>query len=113
MWRSRQCQNRSMEYTGMETVTHAIERLAAEGYTIEWSATEGALLYCAECDERADPAQVTVDETVRFEGASDPDDEVVVLAITAPSGRRGYFIAAYGPDMPPDAVAVVQALARH
>lgn len=97
----------------METVPHALERLAAKGYTVEWSANDEALLYCAACDEHADPAEVVVDETVRFEGSSNPDDEEVVLAITAPSGHRGYFIAAYGPDMPPNSVAVVQALARH
>ena len=56
-----------------------------------------------------------IDETVRFEGDSDPDDEAILLALTVPAsaggcGHRGWFAAAYGPDTPAHDVAVLQAL---
>jgi len=45
-----------------------------------------------------DPRQVHVDLQYRFEGASDPDDESVVLGLHDPvSGARGVLISAYGP----------------
>lgn len=97
----------------METVLEAINRLRAAGYELEMSAAPGGRLRCGECGDDLDPAAVTIDETVRFEGPSDPGEEAIVIAITTPHGHRGYFVAAYGPDMPADDVTLVQALVRH
>jgi hypothetical protein len=96
----------------METVLEAIERVRAAGYSREWSATDNGRLRCGECHEVLDAAQVSIDETVRFEGASDPDDEVILFAIAGPCGHRGYYLTAYGPDTPPSDVTVLQALTR-
>ena len=51
-----------------------------------------------------------VDETVRFEGESNPDDEAIVVAISTAHGHQGYIVAAYGADMEAGDVALLQAL---
>lgn len=93
----------------METLSQAMERLRRDGYRASWRAEDGALV-CGEDDQRHDPSTMTVDEVVRFEGASDPGDESALFALTAPSGTRGLYEIAYGPDTPTDDLAVVRAL---
>lgn len=94
----------------METLTEAIERLRAEGYTADFSATEDGKLHCRSCDVTEDPANMQIDDTVRFEGTSNPDDEAILVAISCASGCRGLYSSAYGPSTPPDDVAVLQRL---
>lgn len=94
----------------LETMQEAIRRLEADGYGGEFRADNGALR-CPACGHRHDPAQVSVDETVRFEGASDPDDEAVLFALSCAScGARGTYAVAYGPAMPAEDVEVVRRL---
>ena len=53
-----------------------------------------------------------VDEIVRLEGDSDPDDELIVYALTCTvCDRRGTFIAKFGPDTMPAETALMHALA--
>lgn len=94
----------------METVLEAIERLQAAGYEMEMSAAPGGRLRCGVCHDDLDPHTAVIEETVRFEGASDPDDEAIVLAISTPHGHLGHLVAAYGPDMSADEVSLLQAL---
>jgi hypothetical protein len=94
----------------METVLEAIARLKAAGYVQEMSATADGKLRCSVCADEIDPSMALIDETVRFEGESDPDDEEILLAISTSCGHKGWFSAAYGPDTPPEDVAVLQAL---
>jgi hypothetical protein len=45
-----------------------------------------------------DPSQVHIDARYRFEGASNPDDEAVVMGLhDTASGTRGVLISGYGP----------------
>ena len=55
---------------------------------------------------------MTIDRTLRFEGQSDPDDEVILFALSEPGGRKGVYSAPYGPSMPPEDAAVIAKL-RH
>jgi len=96
----------------MDTLSDAIARLQAEGYTGNWFATDDHLLECSESGATADPATVTIEHTVRFEGQSDPDDEAILFALSEPGGRRGVYSAPFGPAMPAADAAVI-ALLRH
>ena len=88
----------------------ALDRLVAEGYAADFFARDG-LLACRECDELLEPGHVMIEEVVRLEGDSDPDEEVVVYALSeGPCGRRGTFTIVYGPSTPPDDAAVEAAL---
>ena len=94
----------------METLTEALERLARAGYAVDFFA-RGGLICCPECDQTIDPAQLVVDEVVRFEGESDPSEEVIVYALSSgPCGRWGTFTTAYGPGISEEDLAVAQVL---
>jgi hypothetical protein len=88
----------------------AIERLRAQGYMGDVSAVAGGRLRCGACGEVVPAADVAVVETVRFEGESDPADEVILLALDSPCGHRGLYDTPYGPAAPPTDVEVLQAL---
>lgn len=83
-----------------DTVTEAIEMLRGLGYTADFELIDGRMcvgeLYCS-------IDKVTVDRVFRFEGPSDPGDQMVVFAITDPdTGTRGTLASAYGLAADPD-----------
>jgi len=96
----------------METLTDAINRLRARGFTRDFSAVAGGRLRCSECDAEFDPSEVQIDEIVRFEGESDPGDESILFALSGPCGHAGLYSTAYGSDIAPEDAAVVAALHR-
>lgn len=95
----------------METLVDAMNRLRAEGYTAEFRPTDDGQLRCDSCDSDHDPDDVTVDETVRFEGASDPADEQILVALSCECGIKGLFTAAFGPSNTPAESRVLRDLA--
>lgn len=91
----------------LETMTEALERLAAEGYTASFSAERGGIR-CSGCASWHAADEVQIEEIVRFEGQSDPADEAVVFALACGEcGIKGTMVAAYGPDMDPDDAELV------
>ncbi|MEO6627645.1 MAG: phosphoribosylpyrophosphate synthetase [Aquihabitans sp.] len=85
-----------------DTVTEALVALRAEGYTVQFQLIDGAL----QCDEHGAGCAVSdaqVDRLFRFEGDSDPGDEMVVFALTDPvTGARGVLATAFGLSADPD-----------
>jgi hypothetical protein len=94
----------------METMLQAINRLRACGYRLDLFAVPGGRLRCGGCGEVVDARDAIVDETVRFEGVSNPDDQAILNAITTSCGHRGLFSAAYGVYTSIDNVDVLPAL---
>jgi hypothetical protein len=88
----------------------AIERLRGQGYGEDVSAVAGGRLRCGGCGAVVPAADVAVVETVRFEGESDPADEVILLALNSPCGHRGLYDTPYGPAASPADVEALQAL---
>ena len=95
----------------METMLQAINRLRARGYHVDVVAAPGGRLLCGTCGEVAHAEDASVDDTVRFEGVSNPDDQAILIAITTSCGHSGIFCAAYGVYTGRDEVEVLQALA--
>jgi hypothetical protein len=95
-----------------ETLVDAIDRLRALGYVVEYSAVPGGRLRCGACSTEIAAADARIDDVVRFEGMSDPDDEAILYALTAECGDRGTYVAAYGPMATRDDVDVAAALTR-
>ena len=95
------------------TLTEALDQLRAQGYTVDFYATEAGQLECLRCGTTMDPADVQVDVTIRFEGDTNPDDEDIVFGLVCDAGCKGTYSAAYGPSAPPADAAVVRHLARH
>ena len=73
----------------METLLEAIARLRMLGYRLDFAAAPGGRLHCGGRAEDLDAAALTVDETVRFEGASDPDGEAILSRFPAPMDTGG------------------------
>ena len=96
----------------MSTVTDATRRLQADGYTGNWYANDAGELVCGECGATFDPADVVVDEVLRFEGQSDPDDEMILYAVRGPCGHQGVYSAAYGSYQSREDTAVIAKLPR-
>jgi hypothetical protein len=96
----------------VETLTEAIARLRAQGFLRDFTAVAGGRLRCGECGTEVDPADLQIDEIVRFEGESDPGDESILYALSSPCGHSGLYSAAYGPDATTEDIAVSVALHR-
>lgn len=96
----------------LETVTDALTRLCAAGYTVDFYATLQGRLACRCCDRTMNPTEVRVDHTIRFEGDTNPYDEDIVVAIECAGGHRGTYSAAYGPTTPPADSDVLRLLVR-
>lgn len=99
-----------MQPTRMETLHEAIARLESRGYTNAFRPTPDGELETEQGDV-LHPDDLTIDETVRFEGSSNPDDEAVLFALSSQDGEiRGTFATSYGTSVEPSAARAIQGL---
>jgi hypothetical protein len=94
----------------VETLSDAIDRLRARGYELDLYAAADGRLRCGTCNREFEPATFSIEETVRFEGESDPEDEAILFAIAGPEDHRGLYSAPYGTAATPEDMEVTQAL---
>lgn len=100
--------DRPSSYPG--TVSSALTQLAAEGYTADFSSRMNDL-HCAACGEAHKPTGALVEKVYRFEGASDPDDQAIVLGLRCPAcDVKGVLVSGYGPSTDPDEIALILSL---
>ena len=78
-----------------DSLAEAINGLRERGYTEDLN-LKSHCLECASADLQLHPEHFTVDEYHRFEGASNPDDNSIVYAISSTDGLKGILIDAYG-----------------
>ena len=82
-----------------ETLIGAIERFAARGYTGGFRAVEAGLRDVTS-GRIYPPGQLRIDELARFEGESDPDEQVAVYALSSATGTKlGTYVVAFGPSI--------------
>ena len=90
-----------------ETLSEALKRLAAAGYHDDFRA-EPEGLRARLTGKRHLPESMVIEESVRFEGDSDPSEEAVVFALRSETdGSTGTYTVAYGPAMDLADVAMV------
>jgi hypothetical protein len=77
------------------TLTEAMEDLRARGYTHEFGPKKD-FLEEKSTGTKLKSEEFNVDEFHRFEGTSDPGDEMTLYAITASNGMKGVFVSAQG-----------------
>jgi hypothetical protein len=94
----------------VEAMLQALGRLRRAGYELDLRAVAGGRLRCPACGMLVHGSDVTVTETVRFEGISNPEDQAILDAVIAPCGHRGLYSSAYGLYASADDVAVLQVL---
>lgn len=96
--------------TTPDTVTEALDQLTDLGYGDDF-ALSGQDVSCGVCGVVHPAEAVEVDHVYRFEGASDPDDEAIVLGLRCPGcGSRGRFVSGYGPSVEPEVAAALRIL---
>ena len=84
------------------TVTDALEMLRALGYTADFE-LEGDELRSTSGEASCSVAEAVVEHLYRFEGPSDPGDEMIVFAVRDPTtGVQGTLAAAFGSGADPE-----------
>ena len=79
-----------------ETLTEAISALRSEGYTEDFNLQEKCIA-CRSGSIQVTPDQFQIDKTFRFEGDTNPDDEMILYAISSDKLKlKGLLVNAYG-----------------
>ncbi|MBL7923641.1 MAG: phosphoribosylpyrophosphate synthetase [Bacteroidia bacterium] len=98
-----------------ETVSEALKDLKDRGYTTDFSIlAEQNCLVCNKTTLQLAPEDFEIDEVYRFEGNTDPGDEMIVFAIS--SGKhaiKGVVVNAYGLYADAAASKIVERLKQH
>jgi predicted RNA-binding Zn-ribbon protein involved in translation (DUF1610 family) len=95
-----------------DTVTEAIAYLESEGYTAQFD-LHAQTLVCPACGQASPLTGAKVDYVFRFEGESDPADEMIVIGLSCPAcGRRGILVSAYGPAADQEHAEALRSLAE-
>lgn len=94
----------------LPTLSEAITQLALAGYTADFSSRTHRL-HCAACGEEHTAIGAHVEKIYRFEGASDPDDQAIVLGLRCPAcSVRGVLVSGYGPSTDPEEIDLILSL---
>ena len=94
----------------LESLAHAITRLEERGFRHSLRARGGELRTVGSGESIA-PEDLEIDEIVRFEGETDPAEEMALFALRGPDGAPfGTYSSMYGPATLPEDVAVVRRL---
>ena len=82
-----------------ESLSEVVDRLSAAGYPEDFRAeTDGLRAVPSGCVHT--PESLDIDEVVRFEGITNPDDEAIVFALRCRThGIKGTYVSSYGPQM--------------
>ena len=78
-----------------ETVSEAINGLKSKGYIEDFNLAS-TCLECRAQNLQLHPSDFAIDDFYRFEGASNPDDNMIVYAISSDTGLKGTLVDAYG-----------------
>jgi hypothetical protein len=88
--------------TAPETVLEAVRLLESEGYTATLTVSADGSIRCGSCAETHAMSDALVDRVYRYEGASDPDDEAIVLGLRCPRCEaKSTLVSAFGPNADP------------
>src|SRR4051812_39586202 len=75
------------------TVSEAINKLRAQGFTLDFNLQENCLI-CN--DNRYNADEFDIVDIYRYEGNSDPADEAAVYGIESKNGEKGILVTGYG-----------------
>jgi hypothetical protein len=80
-----------------DTLTEAMADLKSRGYDRDFNLRE-TFIECGQTGTKLSASDFEITEVYRFEGNTDPGDELVLYAIEAPvKGMKGTLVNAYGP----------------
>jgi hypothetical protein len=88
--------------------------LSDQGWPVDFRIGDGVITWDGRSEQSAPASEFKVWRQYRFEGQSDPADEVILLAVEhLPSADRGVIHAAFGPDATAEQARVFRDLAHH
>lgn len=96
------------------TLTSVLDELTAQGFTGSFVPRPGGELLCTTCRQTFAAGELEAEQVRRLEGASDPDDEVVVVAGACPRcDAHASVTLGFGPMASGDDAGVVAELDLH
>ncbi|TYB76926.1 phosphoribosylpyrophosphate synthetase [Bizionia myxarmorum] len=104
-----------MKHKSYDTVTEAMSDLKKLGYTTDFSIlTDQECLVCHQTSTELSADDFEIDDFYRFEGDSDPGDEMIVYAISSEKFKmKGIVVNAYGIYAENASSAIVKKLNTH
>ena len=97
--------------TAPDTVVEAEALLREEGYESELILEDGELRWEGD-DRTCSTTDAVVEHLYRFEGPSDPGDEMIVFGLRDPAtDRLGYLSSGFGPAADPEVMDHLSGLA--
>ncbi len=104
-----------MKRKSYDTVTEAMADLKLQGYTIDFSIlTKEECLICHLTNTVLSPDDFEIDDFYRFEGESDPGDNMIVYAISSKiKNLKGIVVNGYGIYADNESSAIVNKLDTH
>lgn len=99
---------------GTTSASGVLRSLSEEGFDASFTPLEEppGSVRCGTCGQASPAGSFEVADERRLEGASDPDDMVLIVAATCPAcGARGAMVLAYGPEASAADSDVVAAMA--
>ncbi|MDQ7918060.1 phosphoribosylpyrophosphate synthetase [Mesonia sp. MT50] len=104
-----------MNKKSYDTVTEAMTDLKKLGYTVDFSImTEKECIICHKTKTQLSPEDFKIDDFYRFEGDSDPGDEMIVYAISSTIyDMKGIVVNAYGIHADAKSSAIIKKLNTH
>ncbi|RYZ22214.1 MAG: phosphoribosylpyrophosphate synthetase [Sphingobacteriales bacterium] len=95
------------------TLSETIDGLIESGYTLDFNIRQESLV-CNRTNIMFSPEEFQIDKVYRFEGATDPDDESIVYAISSlNSDVKGVLVNGYGISADPATSKLVEKLRTH
>ncbi|MDA0712475.1 MAG: hypothetical protein O2897_00605 [bacterium] len=93
-----------------ETLSQTVNRLNAQGYTEDFQVKNNKF-YLSAKKLFINPIDVVIDETARFEGDTNLNDESIVFALRDPvSGFKGTYVIGYSTNMDPADMDIIHQL---
>lgn len=98
-----------------ETVSEAVNDLAKRGYVADFELlVEKECIVCNQTSTHLSPEEFEINEIHRFEGNTDPGDEMIVYAISAIHHNiKGIVVNAFGIYSDPTTYKIVERLKKH
>jgi hypothetical protein len=95
------------------TLSETINGLSKEGYTLDFNISKERIV-CHQTNAEFEPEDFEIDKAYRFEGASNPDDQAVLYAISsAKFGVKGILVNGYGISADEATDAIISKLKIH
>jgi len=95
------------------TLVGTIEKLKDEGYTLDFNVREDRMV-CPQTNSDFSPKDFKIDKVFRFEGATNPDDQAVLYAISSERFNiKGVLVNGYGISADAATDAIISKLEIH